>query len=65
MAALLFVFISALLIIGKYRFLENSLKLVISLLFVALIVTTIVVVFKGQVAPIANFEPSPIFDNRT
>ena len=61
-AALLFVFISALLIIGKYRFLENSLKLVISLLFVALIVTTIVVVFKGQVAPIANFEPSPIFD---
>ena len=61
-AALLFVFISALLIIGKYRFLENSLKLVISLLFVALIVTTVVVVFKGQVAPIANFEPSPIFD---
>lgn len=61
-AALLFVFISGLLIIGKYRFLENSLKLVISLLFVALIVTTAVVVFKGQVAPNAYFKPSPVFD---
>ncbi|MBT8182935.1 MAG: divalent metal cation transporter, partial [Eudoraea sp.] len=37
----LFVFISTLLIIGRYRFLETSLKFVISILFVALLVTTL------------------------
>ncbi|MBT8314136.1 MAG: divalent metal cation transporter, partial [Maribacter sp.] len=58
----LFVFISALLIIGKYRFLENSLKFVVSILFIALVVTTILVVFKGQVDEVDNFIPTPIFN---
>lgn len=58
----LFAFISALLIIGKYKFLETSLKLVVSILFIALIVTTALVVFKGNVAPSENFEPMPIFN---
>src|SRR6056297_2517015 len=58
----LFVFISGLLIIGKYKFLEISLKFVVSILFLALIVTTALVVFQGQVAPVANFEPTPIFN---
>src|SRR6056297_53163 len=58
----LFVFISSLLIIGKYKFLEISLKFVVSILFLALIVTTALVVFRGQVAPVANFEPTPIFN---
>jgi len=58
----LFIFISGLLIIGKYRFLENSLKFVVSVLFVALLVTTALVIFKGQVAPVENFEPTPIFN---
>lgn len=58
----LFIFISALLIIGKYRFLENSLKFVVSVLFVALLVTTALVIFKGQVEPAENFEPTPIFN---
>ncbi len=58
----LFVFISALLIIGKYRFLETSLKLVVTILFVALLVTTALVIFKGQVEPVENFEPTPIFN---
>lgn len=61
-AALLFLFISSLLIIGKYRFLENSLKLVVGLLFIALIVTTGVVVFKGQVLPDPSYVPLPIFN---
>ena len=58
----LFVFISSLLIIGKYKFLETSLKLVVSVLFIALIVTTALVVFKGNVATTDNFTPMPIFN---
>lgn len=58
----LFAFISALLILGKYKFLEVSLKLVISILFLALIITTGLVIFKGQVATVDNFEPIPIFN---
>jgi Mn2+/Fe2+ NRAMP family transporter len=58
----LFGFISALLIIGKYTFLEMSLKFVVSILFVALIVTTVLVVLQGQVAPVPNFEPTPLFN---
>lgn len=58
----LFVFISGLLIVGKYKFLEISLKFVVSILFLALIVTTALVVFKGQVEPVANFKPTPIFN---
>ncbi len=58
----LFVFISMLLIIGKYRFLENSLKFVVAILFIALVITTVMVIFKGLAIPVSNFEPSPIFN---
>ncbi|NNK11050.1 MAG: divalent metal cation transporter [Flavobacteriaceae bacterium] len=58
----LFVFISAILIIGRYRFLELSLKFVVSILFLALMVTTILVIFKGQVEPSPQFTPMPIFN---
>ncbi len=61
-ALALFAFISLLLIIGRYRFLEVSLKFVVSILFLALITTTIVVIHKGQVAPIADFEAPKIFN---
>ena len=59
----LFIFISALLIIGRYKFLEISLKLVVSILFIALVITTAMVVYKGQVDVVANFEPTPILEN--
>lgn len=58
----LFVLISALLIIGKYKFLEISLKFVVSILFLALIITTVLVVLQGQVEPVNNFTPTPIFN---
>ncbi|MGB7395148.1 MAG: divalent metal cation transporter [Pricia sp.] len=58
----LFVFISAILIIGRYRFLEKTLKLVVSILFLALMATTVLVVFKGKIIPIADFTPTPIFN---
>ena len=58
----LFVFISSLLIIGKYRFLETSLKFVVAILFIALIVTTALVIFKGQVSEVEGFTPTPIFN---
>jgi len=58
----LFVFISAVLIVGRYRFLETSLKFVVTILFVALLVTTALVIFKGQVTPIENFKPPSFFD---
>ncbi|QCX01168.1 divalent metal cation transporter [Aggregatimonas sangjinii] len=61
-ALCLFVFISAVLIIGRYRFLENSLKLVVSILFIALLVTTILVIYSGQVEAAPDFKPTPLFN---
>ncbi|NAY92831.1 divalent metal cation transporter, partial [Muricauda sp. JGD-17] len=58
----LFVFISSLLIIGKYQFLENSLKAVISILFLALIITTVLVVHKGPVPGAENYQRPEIFN---
>ncbi|MFK5972407.1 MAG: divalent metal cation transporter [Flavobacteriaceae bacterium] len=58
----LFILIGSLLIIGKYKFLENSLKWVVSLLFIALLATTVLVVLKGQVEEVSNFKPTPIFN---
>jgi len=58
----LFVFISAILIIGRYKFLETSLKFVITILFIALLVTTILVIYKGPVDEIPLFESPPIFN---
>tara|TARA_R110002049_G_scaffold190967_3_gene359784 strand:+ start:17711 stop:18964 length:1254 start_codon:yes stop_codon:yes gene_type:complete len=58
----LFLLISLLLIIGRYTFLERSLKLVVTILFIALIITTFLVILRGQVLPVENFEPLPIFD---
>jgi Mn2+/Fe2+ NRAMP family transporter len=59
----LFIFIGALLIIGRYKFLEDSLKVVVSILFIALLVTTVLVILKGQVSPVPNFERAPIFND--
>ena len=58
----LFVFISAILIIGRYKFLETSLKFVITILFVALLVTTVLVIYKGPVDAIPQFESPPLFN---
>lgn len=61
-ALLLFAFISALLIIGRYRFLELSLKMVVAVLFLALVITTIMVLIKGKVPTAANFEAPAIIN---
>ncbi|MEA1784600.1 divalent metal cation transporter [Arenibacter sp. GZD96] len=58
----LFIFISSMLIIGRYKFLETSLKFVISILFVALLFTTAMVVYKGNVVAVAHFEPPTLFN---
>ena len=58
----LFAFISSLLIIGKYKFLENSLKAVVSILFVALLITTFLVIQKGPVTPISDYQAPEIFN---
>ncbi|TVZ16767.1 NRAMP family divalent metal transporter [Maribacter sp. MAR_2009_72] len=58
----LFIIISALLIFGKYKFLEISLKFVVSILFVALVITTILVLLQGPVPHVPNFKPTPIFN---
>ena len=58
----LFIFISALLIVGRYKLMETSLKFVVSILFIALLVTTALVVFKGPVAMVEDFKPTPIFN---
>lgn len=58
----LFIVICALLIIGRYKFLEISLKYVISILFLALLVTTILVIANGKVPEVENFETPAIFN---
>ncbi|WP_405380482.1 NRAMP family divalent metal transporter [Maribacter sp. LLG6340-A2] len=58
----LFILISALLIFGKYKFLETSLKFVVSILFLALMITTALVLYQGPVAHAPGFEPDPIFN---
>ncbi len=58
----LFVFISILLIVGKYTFLERSLKLVITTLFLALLITTISVISKGQITIASDFKAPVIFN---
>lgn len=59
----LFVFISLLLIIGKYKFLERSLKAVISILFVALLITTVMVLQKGPVPNSETYQRPEIFND--
>ena len=58
----LFLLISAILIIGRYKFLENALKLVITILFTALLVTTAMVLFKGPVTAVEDFQRPEIFN---
>lgn len=62
-ALALFILISTLLIVGRYKFLEVSLKLVVTILFLALIITTILVVYNGQVDTVPGFAPTPVFEN--
>lgn len=61
-ALMLFIFISSILIIGRYRVLENTLKFIVAILFVALLVTTALVVMKGPVPQVTDFIAPPIFD---
>lgn len=58
----LFVFNSIILITGKYKFLEATLKVLIPILFAALLATTAFVLHEGAIQPVANFEAPPIFD---
>ena len=58
----LFIFITLLLIIGKYQLLENSLKAVISILFIALVITTILVIDKGPVPGASTYDRPEIFN---
>jgi len=59
----LFVFISLVLIIGRYKFMETSLKFVVSILFIALLVTTFMVLIKGNVSDTSNFVPPSLFND--
>lgn len=58
----LFIFNSILLIVGKYTLLERTLKVVIPVLFVALLITTGLVLYAGPVPSIENFKPPAILD---
>lgn len=61
-ALCLFVVNSIILIIGKYKLLETTLKFLIPILFVALFATTIFVINAGPITAIQNFEAPKIFD---
>ena len=58
----LFIFIGSLLIIGRYKLLEGSLKFVVALLFIALLVTTSSVLFNGKTPIDPNFVAPDIFN---
>lgn len=59
----LFAFISAALIIGRYSLLETTLKFVVTILFAALLVTTVLVLYKPAVEAVPGFVRPPILDN--
>ncbi|MEN1785944.1 MAG: divalent metal cation transporter [Bacteroidota bacterium] len=61
-ALALFIGISLLLIIGKYKVLERSLKIIISILFISLLVTTILVFYKGSAPMLPEFTPPTVFN---
>ena len=58
----LFLFNSVLLIAGKYTLMERTLKVVIPILFVALLITTGLVINAGAVPHIPDFSPPAILD---
>ena len=58
----LFILIGGLLIIGRYKLLEISLKFVVSLLFIAILATTFLVIYKGKAPIDPNFVPPHIFN---
>ena len=61
-ALCLFVVNSIILIIGKYKLLETTLKFLIPILFFALLATTIFVINAGPITAIQNFETPEIFN---
>lgn len=61
-AVCLFVLNSIILIIGKYKLLENLLKFLIPILFIALLATTVFVINAGPITPIVNFDPPAVFN---
>ena len=58
----LFTFNSIILIIGKYKLLETTLKFLIPILFIALLSTTVLVINAGPVTPIVDFKAPELFD---
>lgn len=57
----LFGLLSLILIIGRYKLMENALKVVVSSLFISLIVTTVLVLNKGARLPVENFIAEPLW----
>ena len=54
--------LSLILLVGRYRLMEGALKIVVSALFVSLIITTILVLYKGIRPPVPGFTPEPIWN---
>ena len=59
----LFAFISAALIIGRYSLLETTLKFVVTILCAALLVTTVMVLYKAPVEAVEGFRRPPLMDS--
>ncbi len=59
----LFAFISAALIIGRYSLLETTLKFVVTILFAALLVTTVMVLYKAPVEAVEGFRRPALMDS--
>ena len=62
LALYLFIGISTILILGRYKALEGIVKILLALLTVALIITTTTVLFKGPIEQLPNFSPQPLFN---
>lgn len=62
MAMLLFTGISLLLIVGQYKLLETTIKVLLIGLCLSLLITTSMVLIKGPISPVENFQKLPFFD---
>ena len=58
----LFAFLSLILLVGRYRLMESALKIVVCALFISLMITTVLVLFKGIRPPAPGFTPEPLWN---
>lgn len=62
MSAIILIFCTLLLAVGKFHLLDNLLKVVGAVLLISTLIAFFGVLFKGRITPIENFIPKEVYD---